>query len=119
MMRRTLISAQKEAGSAHNYKYSPAQPRRGKAGRADLPHSLQRRFANSMTSRTLACRKRRDGLPLPLLYRAECRFRTISLVSQTEDAFVDTRGNIDITYKQWACSSFATQGRVNLHRRPI
>jgi len=41
------------------------------------------------------------------------------LVSLTEDAFVDTRGNIDITYKQWACSSCATQGRVNLHRRPI
>jgi hypothetical protein len=35
-------------------------------------------------------------------------------VSQTKGVLVDTRGNIYITNKH-ACSSSATQGRVNLH----
>jgi hypothetical protein len=36
-------------------------------------------------------------------------------VQQTEDVLVDTRGNIYVDDKQWACGSCATRDRTSLH----
>ncbi len=86
---------------AAQHEFTPAQSRRGEAGRPDLSHLLQCRAASLRHQADPRLPKETGWFipPTPTKRRMPQPFD--KLVSQSEDVLVDTRGNIYITNKQW------------------